>query len=148
MSQTSREIIETRNKRTKVRKVYWDISKLSLIEREAVSRLQMTVLGVLAIVSVRYWRELSVVNGCCFHSDTPVLLDSRTSVAVMVHMREDSLYFDQLIDHNYANKGTFEQRYWQTAEFYEDGGCLILWLLLKAMQMVLVFFLAVVGNPT
>ncbi|KAK1225863.1 hypothetical protein PQX77_011191 [Marasmius sp. AFHP31] len=36
-------------------------------------------------------------------------------------------YFDQLIDHNNASRGTFKQRYWHTAEFYEPGGPIILY---------------------
>jgi hypothetical protein len=28
--------------------------------------------------------------------------------------------FDQLIDHNQPDKGTFKQRYWWSAEFYEE----------------------------
>ncbi|KAK0437340.1 peptidase S28 [Armillaria borealis] len=35
-------------------------------------------------------------------------------------------YFDQLIDHDDPSKGTFKQRYWHTAEFYEAGGPIIL----------------------
>lgn len=35
-------------------------------------------------------------------------------------------YFDQLIDHENPSKGTFKQRYWHTAEFYEEGGCIVL----------------------
>ncbi|KAL0571573.1 hypothetical protein V5O48_010392 [Marasmius crinis-equi] len=35
-------------------------------------------------------------------------------------------YFDQLIDHNNASRGTFKQRYWHTAEFYEPGGPILL----------------------
>jgi hypothetical protein len=31
-------------------------------------------------------------------------------------------YFDQLIDHNNPELGTFQQRYWHTYEFYEPGG--------------------------
>ncbi|KAJ3970306.1 serine carboxypeptidase S28-domain-containing protein [Lentinula raphanica] len=30
-------------------------------------------------------------------------------------------YFDQLIDHNDPSKGTFQQRFWHTYEFYESG---------------------------
>jgi hypothetical protein len=30
-------------------------------------------------------------------------------------------YFDQLIDHNNAELGTFQQRYWMNWEFYEPG---------------------------
>lgn len=30
-------------------------------------------------------------------------------------------YFDQLIDHNNPNLGTFQQRYWMNWEFYECG---------------------------
>jgi len=30
-------------------------------------------------------------------------------------------YFDQLIDHNNASLGTFQQRYWMSWEFYEPG---------------------------
>ncbi|KII94870.1 hypothetical protein PLICRDRAFT_195043 [Plicaturopsis crispa FD-325 SS-3] len=35
-------------------------------------------------------------------------------------------YFDQLIDHNDPGRGTFQQRYWHTWEFYEQGGPIIL----------------------
>lgn len=35
-------------------------------------------------------------------------------------------YFNQLIDHNDPSKGTFQQRYWHTYEFYESGGPIIL----------------------
>lgn len=35
-------------------------------------------------------------------------------------------YFDQLIDHNNPQLGTFKQRYWHTWEFYESGGPIIL----------------------
>ncbi|OJA11103.1 hypothetical protein AZE42_08867 [Rhizopogon vesiculosus] len=35
-------------------------------------------------------------------------------------------YFDQLIDHNNADLGTFQQRYWMSWEFYEPGGPIIL----------------------
>lgn len=28
--------------------------------------------------------------------------------------------FDQLVDHNDQEKGTFQQRYWWNAEFYEE----------------------------
>lgn len=35
-------------------------------------------------------------------------------------------YFDQLIDHNNASLGTFQQRYWHTSEYYESGGPIIL----------------------
>ncbi|KAK0439522.1 peptidase S28 [Desarmillaria tabescens] len=34
-------------------------------------------------------------------------------------------YFDQLIDHNDPSKGTFQQRYWHTAEHYQEGGPII-----------------------
>ncbi|KAJ7589143.1 serine carboxypeptidase S28-domain-containing protein [Mycena floridula] len=34
-------------------------------------------------------------------------------------------YFDQLIDHDDPSKGTFKQRYWHTAEFYQQGGPII-----------------------
>ena len=30
-------------------------------------------------------------------------------------------YFDQLIDHSNPSLGTFQQRYWHTYEFYENG---------------------------
>jgi hypothetical protein len=30
-------------------------------------------------------------------------------------------HFDQLIDHNNAGLGTFQQRYWMNWEFYEPG---------------------------
>ena len=29
--------------------------------------------------------------------------------------------FDQLLDHNDPSKGTFPQRFWWNAEFYEEG---------------------------
>ncbi|PPQ68264.1 hypothetical protein CVT26_006180 [Gymnopilus dilepis] len=32
-------------------------------------------------------------------------------------------YFDQLIDHNNPSLGTFQQRFWHTYEFYEQGMC-------------------------
>ncbi|KAG2144463.1 peptidase S28 [Suillus clintonianus] len=35
-------------------------------------------------------------------------------------------YFDQLIDHNNPDLGTFQQRYWMDWEFYEPGGPIIL----------------------
>ncbi|TFK90871.1 peptidase S28 [Polyporus arcularius HHB13444] len=35
-------------------------------------------------------------------------------------------YFDQLIDHSNPSLGTFKQRFWHTAEFYEKGGPIIL----------------------
>ncbi|KAG1743017.1 peptidase S28 [Suillus lakei] len=35
-------------------------------------------------------------------------------------------YFDQLIDHNNPDVGTFQQRYWMNWEFYEPGGPIIL----------------------
>ncbi|KAG1817240.1 serine carboxypeptidase S28-domain-containing protein [Suillus subaureus] len=35
-------------------------------------------------------------------------------------------YFDQLIDHNNSDLGTFKQRYWMNWEFYEPGGPIIL----------------------
>ncbi|KAL0063139.1 hypothetical protein AAF712_009929 [Marasmius tenuissimus] len=35
-------------------------------------------------------------------------------------------YFDQLVDHNDPSLGTFKQRYWHTAEFYEPAGPIIL----------------------
>ncbi|KAG1770250.1 serine carboxypeptidase S28-domain-containing protein [Suillus occidentalis] len=35
-------------------------------------------------------------------------------------------HFDQLIDHNNAGLGTFQQRYWMNWEFYEPGGPIIL----------------------
>ncbi|KAF9031816.1 peptidase S28 [Hymenopellis radicata] len=35
-------------------------------------------------------------------------------------------YFDQLIDHTDPSKGTFQQRYWHTWEFYEPDGPIIL----------------------
>jgi len=35
-------------------------------------------------------------------------------------------YFDQLIDHNNPSRGTFQQRFWHTYEFYEPGGPIIL----------------------
>ncbi|KAG2048971.1 hypothetical protein BDR06DRAFT_962018 [Suillus hirtellus] len=36
-------------------------------------------------------------------------------------------YFDQLMDHNNPDLGTFQQRYWMNWEFYEPGGPIILW---------------------
>lgn len=30
-------------------------------------------------------------------------------------------YFDQLLDHDDPSKGTFKQRYWWNAEFFEEG---------------------------
>ncbi|KAG2355878.1 serine carboxypeptidase S28-domain-containing protein [Suillus spraguei] len=35
-------------------------------------------------------------------------------------------YFDQLIDHNNPDLGTFQQRYWMNWEYYEPGGPIIL----------------------
>ncbi|TFK63556.1 hypothetical protein BDN72DRAFT_311679 [Pluteus cervinus] len=35
-------------------------------------------------------------------------------------------YFNQLIDHNNPNLGTFQQRFWFTYEYYEPGGPIIL----------------------
>ncbi|KAG1812340.1 hypothetical protein DFJ58DRAFT_640333, partial [Suillus subalutaceus] len=35
-------------------------------------------------------------------------------------------HFEQLIDHNDAGLGTFQQRYWMNWEFYEPGGPIIL----------------------
>ncbi|KZV68146.1 peptidase S28 [Peniophora sp. CONT] len=35
-------------------------------------------------------------------------------------------YFDQLIDHNDPSKGTFQQRYWMTWNFYKAGGPIVL----------------------
>ncbi|KAG2357279.1 peptidase S28 [Suillus spraguei] len=35
-------------------------------------------------------------------------------------------YFDQLIDHNNSELGTFQQRYWINLEFYKPGGPIIL----------------------
>jgi hypothetical protein len=35
-------------------------------------------------------------------------------------------HFDQLIDHNNAELGTFQQRYWMNWEFYEPGGPIVL----------------------
>ncbi|KIY62976.1 peptidase S28 [Cylindrobasidium torrendii FP15055 ss-10] len=35
-------------------------------------------------------------------------------------------YFDQLIDHNDPSRGTFQQRFWHSAEYYEPGGPIIL----------------------
>ncbi|OBZ70209.1 putative serine protease K12H4.7 [Grifola frondosa] len=35
-------------------------------------------------------------------------------------------YFNQLIDHNNPQLGTFKQRFWHTYEFYEPGGPIIL----------------------
>lgn len=35
-------------------------------------------------------------------------------------------YFNQLIDHNNPNLGTFQQRYWMDWEFYEPGTSLSL----------------------
>ncbi|KAG1828837.1 serine carboxypeptidase S28-domain-containing protein [Suillus variegatus] len=35
-------------------------------------------------------------------------------------------YFDQLIDHNNPDLGTFQQRYWMNWEFYEPGGPIVL----------------------
>jgi hypothetical protein len=38
----------------------------------------------------------------------------------------DTLYeFDQLVDHNNPQLGTFKQRFWHTWEFYEPGVCKI-----------------------
>ncbi|KAJ8081296.1 hypothetical protein PM082_007131 [Marasmius tenuissimus] len=36
-------------------------------------------------------------------------------------------HFDQLIDHSNPTLGTFKQRYWHTAEFYESGGPIVLY---------------------
>lgn len=38
---------------------------------------------------------------------------------------DTTYYFDQLIDHNDPSKGTFQQRYWHTAEYYQEGGPII-----------------------
>ncbi|KAH8830287.1 serine carboxypeptidase S28-domain-containing protein [Flagelloscypha sp. PMI_526] len=35
-------------------------------------------------------------------------------------------YFDQLIDHDDPSKGTFKQRYWHNAQYYQTGGPIIL----------------------
>ncbi|KAI1198091.1 serine carboxypeptidase S28 [Nemania serpens] len=35
-------------------------------------------------------------------------------------------YFDQLLDHDDPSKGTFKQRYWWNAEFFEEGGPIFL----------------------
>jgi hypothetical protein len=35
-------------------------------------------------------------------------------------------YFDQLIDHNDPSKGTFKQRFWHNAQYYKEGGPIIL----------------------
>ena len=35
-------------------------------------------------------------------------------------------YFDQLIDHNNPQLGTFQQRFYHTYEFYEPGGPIVL----------------------
>ncbi|KAF8903046.1 peptidase S28 [Mucidula mucida] len=34
-------------------------------------------------------------------------------------------YFDQLIDHDDPSKGTFQQRYWHTSEYYQPGGPIV-----------------------
>ena len=34
--------------------------------------------------------------------------------------------FDQLIDHNNPSLGTFKQRFWHTAQYYETGGPIVL----------------------
>ena len=35
-------------------------------------------------------------------------------------------FFDQLIDHDNPSLGTFKQRFWFSAEFYEPGGAIVL----------------------
>jgi Serine carboxypeptidase S28 len=35
-------------------------------------------------------------------------------------------YFNQLIDHEDPSKGTFQQRFWISQEFYKNGGPIIL----------------------
>ncbi|KAG9312786.1 serine carboxypeptidase S28-domain-containing protein [Chiua virens] len=35
-------------------------------------------------------------------------------------------YFDQLVDHNNPSRGTFQQRYWMSWEYYQNGGPIIL----------------------
>jgi hypothetical protein len=35
-------------------------------------------------------------------------------------------YFDQLIDHSDPRKGTFQQRYWHSWEYYKTGGPIVL----------------------
>ncbi|PAV21369.1 peptidase S28 [Pyrrhoderma noxium] len=35
-------------------------------------------------------------------------------------------YFEQLIDHNNPSLGTFKQRFWHTAQYYETGGPIVL----------------------
>ena len=46
-----------------------------------------------------------------FHQSSNELLDSYKT----------TYYFDQLIDHNNPSLGTFKQRYYHTAQFYEKG---------------------------
>ncbi|KAG2071058.1 peptidase S28 [Suillus decipiens] len=52
---------------------------------------------------------------------------SITSPNGMVHPNITTVYyFDQLIDHNNPDLGTFQQRYWMSWEYYEPGGPIIL----------------------
>ncbi|KAF9256491.1 hypothetical protein L218DRAFT_1081344 [Marasmius fiardii PR-910] len=73
------------------------------------------------------------VGSLCFTTKTPPGKRAREG---QVFRRSDGqeispyntvYYFDQLIDHNNASLGTFKQRYWHTAEFYETGGPIVLY---------------------
>ncbi|KZT24544.1 hypothetical protein NEOLEDRAFT_1134940 [Neolentinus lepideus HHB14362 ss-1] len=50
-------------------------------------------------------------------ADTPVTSRNGTTLPPY----NTTYYFEQLIDHNNPSLGTFQQRYWHTWEFYEEG---------------------------
>lgn len=51
----------------------------------------------------------------------PAVNDAKLTTRAGVPPYNTVYYFDQLIDHDNPSKGTFQQRYWHTAEYYEDG---------------------------
>ena len=55
-------------------------------------------------------------------SSKPIISSNGTELPPL----NTTYHFDQLIDHNNPSLGTFKQRFWHTAQYYETGGPIIL----------------------
>lgn len=74
-------------------------------------------LGLVGLASATIHPPLPIPHAVLAHDHTPV----HASTGATIPPYNTTYYFDQLIDHNDTSKGTFQQRYWMTWEFYEEG---------------------------
>ena len=78
----------------------------------------LATLGCASAVTTRSFGPRAPLPSPLDAGATPALVDTNGDT---VPPLTTVYYFDQLIDHTNPSKGTFQQRYWMTWSFYENG---------------------------